>query len=362
MTTFFSYSKHKLADLNREFIFILSQRQMETAVDEVHDDIEMVALTATKKRRYAENAGPRDFSNVEFNGMTFETKSCKNTPEGTVKNCVCVNQRKNNCPAAVQVTKSVTGTEIKILRKHTCDLLTVAPRKHTGVCFDETREPWNLSAYSPRMRNFSRGIKVEIDRLLGKCRASLSCLTGCKGDRFYIPNFYDLDASPDLIELREYLLLVFNEVIQEMKKRHRGLRHFRIGLIVSYPGAASQGVVHYDYDSSLRELHPDYRAMSCLMAIDGFGFTFLGENDKWQEIWCPEGTWLSFTDGCLHFGSENSFSRYAVRAFLYCTSFDVHLPNGRVFIPERTSYPDPKEKVYRCKEDQDPGFEWTFLA
>ena len=65
------------------------------------------------------------------------------------------------------------------------------------------------------------------------------------------------------------------------------------------------GQVHYDFSPDFWKKAPELRALSCLMAIDGFGFTYLGDNDIWQRLWCPENTWISFIDGYLRFGSAD---------------------------------------------------------
>jgi hypothetical protein len=318
----------------------------------------MEALTGKKRK----STGPKDYTGEVYNGMLFETKSNRFPKTGgIVKICSCASVRKGiKCPARVEVTRKNGCVEIQPIGEHTCTLLKVLPRRtYCPVVFDD-REKWSKFPYAPG-HELTREKKKHIDELLAGARASLRPLTGGNKKRFYIPGFYDDNAPEAVIRLREYLLLLFNHVIVAMKNKYHGLREFRIGLIVSYDNASSQSVPHYDYDSLLRHFSPEYRAMSCLMSIDGFGFTYLGDNDKWQEEWCSEGTWLAFSDGCLHFGAGNTFSRPAVRAFLYCVSDAAHFPPDNVYPPEKGSFPDPEKKAYKCYEDQDPDFKWTFL-
>ena len=192
--------------------------------------------------------------------------------------------------------------------------------------------------------------------LLKNAKASLSPLTGGHHKRFYIPGFYELRISRPLQALKNYLLELYDSVIKEIRKTYPWLKHFRIGLILSMAGAGAQSIAHYDYDDKMRTYSPELRAVSCLMAIDGFSFSYWGDNGKWQKIWCPEGTWLSFTSGCLHFGSANPFPRNALRAFLYCVSDPADFPDNHVYPPRAR----PAGSTIGCEEDQDPTFVWDF--
>ena len=133
------------------------------------------------------------------------------------------------------------------------------------------------------------------------------------------------------------------------------MRHFRIGLILSYPCARAQGKVHYNYSPDLRRQEPELRAVSCLMAIDGFGFTYLGDNDVWQRLWVPENCCIAFIDGCLHFGSANPLKRPALRAFYYVVANEMDFPPNTVFAPD-DGFPDPDILTVGCEQDQVPGY------
>ena len=58
-------------------------------------------------------------------------------------------------------------------------------------------------------------------------------------DHNFMLGFYELNASSALIQLREYLIIIFNDVIELMKKRHHYLREFRVDLIVSRANASA---------------------------------------------------------------------------------------------------------------------------
>ena len=91
------------------------------------------------------------------------------------------------------------------------------------------------------------------------------------------------------------------------------------------------------------------------MAIDGFGLTYLGDSDIWQRLWCPENTWISFIDGCLHFASANPFPRPALRAFYYGVANKEDFPPNFVFSPD-DGFPDRDILTFGCEQDQDPGY------
>jgi len=120
------------------------------------------------------------------------------------------------------------------------------------------------------------------------------------------------------------------------------------------------GKVHFDYSDVLKMLQWESRPISAICAIDGFGFTYWGDNGNWQRIWCPEGAWIEFTDGCLHYGSANPFDRVAMRVFFYGVSDEAHYPPDKVYSPANLDeIPDPSKGVFGCEEDQDATFEWT---
>ena len=170
-----------------------------------------------------------------------------------------------------------------------------------------------------------------------------------------MPGFYDPQVDPSLLSLHVYLENLFSPIKPELHYRHPHVKHFRIGLILSYPRARAQAKMHYDYSPDLRRQEPELRDVSCLMVIDGFGFTYLGDNDVWQRLWVPENCWIAFIDGCLHFGSANPLKRPALRAFYYVVANEMDFPPNTVFAPD-TGYPNPLSQTVGCEQDQDPGF------
>ena len=157
-----------------------------------------------------------------------------------------------------------------------------------------------------------------------------------------------------------FLLELYAPIIAILQRRHPYIRYFHIGMLISLALAFEQGVIHFDYDDLKKRLQSELRPISAICAIDGFGFTYWGDNGNWQKIWCPEGAWIEFTDGCLHFGSANPFERPAMRVFFYGVSDEAHYPPDEVY-PPAGGFPDPSApgvRVYECEEDQDEGFEW----
>ena len=157
----------------------------------------------------------------------------------------------------------------------------------------------------------------------------------------------------DLLELIEE---IFNPLLVPLKKRYPENSYIRFGLIFSKRMAGRQGTVHYDFPASMRNRIPGLQAVSCLIAVDGFGFTYLGANGKWQELWVPEGTWVSFTNHCLHFGSANPFTRRAIRIFIYAVSNPADFPDKKVYTPEPNECPNPDKGIYPCYSDQSQVF------
>ena len=143
---------------------------------------------------------------------------------------------------------------------------------------------------NPSGVRITQEIKDEIWRKFDVCqeKGALVPLTGSSRERFHVPGFYNHQVAPSLLSLRVYLENLFLPIQPELHCRHPHVKHFRIGLILSYPRARAQAKVHYDYSPDLRRQEPQLRAISCLMAIDGFGFTDLGDNDVWKRLWVPE--------------------------------------------------------------------------
>jgi hypothetical protein len=326
--------------------------------DAPQQETDDLLLSSRKRSRKDDNL---DFSNEKVDTKTYEIKHCIITVDGVmVKRGSCLSQRYGSgCKAKVHVEISDEGKEIVEIGVHTCVLtITVLQRGGRGRPIDN-RPIWQLASY-PLGINITRSVKEEIYHMVYLCRRRnrMHYLTGASEDRLYIPDLYSMDIPPYMAELRDYLLALFAPILAELRMRYPHVKYFRIGLLLSEAYAVPQDKVHYDYGPELRKLLPKFRALSCLMSIDGFSFTYLGDNGIWQRIWCPEGTWLNFTDGCLHFGSANPFGRPALRAFFYGVSNEAHFPNNEVY-PPSCDFPRPELCTIGCEEDQDPTFPYT---
>jgi hypothetical protein len=277
-----------------------------------------------------------------------------------IKSATCKAFRASGCKAKIKVFLSADGSrEVIATNKHSCDLVIRHPPRGGGKGYpSDPRMQWIMSAYPPGIR-ITPAIKLQICRLVDRCIGSFRALTGCQNDRFFIPNLYGLDVSGHAVMLREFLWALYGPILEVLRGRHPYIKHFRIGLLISLMLAFDQGKVHFDYGDLLKKLLSELRPISAICAIDGFGFTYWGDNGNWQRIWCPEGAWIEFTDGCLHFGSANPFNRPAMRVFFYGVSDEAHYPPDEVYSPTSTDdFTDPGKGIFGCEEDQDRDFEW----
>lgn len=316
------------------------------------------ASVAKLGKRTRDETELREYSNENYNGKSYKTTYCKVLGEGLIeKHCKCWEDRnRSGCSAQLKVFKRHGERTCVESGRHICTVEKPASLTPTGRVPTDTRPLWQMGANPPGL-TITHEIKDEIWRKLGICQeqGALVPLTGSSRERFYVPDFYGPRVAPSLISLREYLDNLFLPIQSELYYRYPHVRHFRIGLILSYPGARAQAKVHYDYSPALRRLEPEFRAISCLMAIDGFSFTYLGDNDIWQRLGCPENTWITFIDGCLHFESANSLPRPALRAFYYGVANEEDFPQNFVFFSE-DGFPDPDILTIGCEQDQDPNY------
>ena len=151
---------------------------------------------------------------------------------------------------------------------------------------------------NPSEVRITREIKNEIWRKLDVCQenGALVPLARSSRERFYVPGFYDPQVDPSLLSLRVYFENLFSPIQPELHYRHPHVKHFWIGLTLNYRRVRAQVKVHYDYSPNIRRQEPELRAISCLMTIDGFGFTYLGDYDVWQRLWVPKNCRIAFID------------------------------------------------------------------
>ena len=176
---------------------------------------------------------------------------------------------------------------------------------------------------------------------------------GGTGVRFYTPN---LIANQEVYKLVKKCIGPYLQFVQD---HYPALQHYKLAVLKSMPGAASQYSrcnlrLHSDYPESVNLLTPHERPVSLIVALDPFELIYLNSRtDRRSDIITQtvhKGQAIAFTNYCLHAGGENNTPQVCYRLFAYIANNPNDIPNGGVYHYKWEGGDNTEDDVIRIDE------------